>query len=303
MGNTILAHALFACNQIDIDLDNFFSDVGDAHNIAKFNFTNLSAKHLIEYPDRDVQCVLEVICKDWSEVLRLKLSYNKWSKSFPTINNWSNFYSYRSKIDTDLKLWQDFYSAYRDPSWPDCDSFESVINLPLSVQQEINRVYIPSKTKIPSTENEFVEWLTECYYDQFLKPSVKYFENAKSLDLENYINGDYSELIEVCSSVLGWEWDITRSKIFHKQVLYANAVYLDWLKKIKHAVSLLIDNKSSTTIHQFELWEQAIILATACKYSKLSTTELLWDTVDCTVNKNNLYLDVFIRTKNYGKAI
>ena len=48
MGNTVLAHILYSCNQVDLDLDTFFSDVADAHLINKYNDTALTSMHLDE---------------------------------------------------------------------------------------------------------------------------------------------------------------------------------------------------------------------------------------------------------------
>jgi hypothetical protein len=304
MGHTILAHALFACNQYNFNLDNFFSITGDAHQIKNLNTTILTVKHLIEYPDNDAQCILEVQCREWWEVFRLKMSYSKWRKTVPILSNASDFYSFQ--IDADKKqqkLWQDFYKAYQDPSWPDCDCIDDVVNLPINIQQEIKRVYLPPVLEAPTTNDKFVEWLSECYYDQFCNPPVSNFKNTNILMLGNYIQGNYLELIEVCSRVLGWTWDTDRGIKFHAYVLQANAPYLDWLKKIKHATHLLINNSANQIVDQFELWEQAIILAMACRHVQISVNQLLWNTVGCTTAKNNVYLNIFTRTIHHGKTI
>jgi hypothetical protein len=304
MGNTILAHALFACNQIDFDLDKFFSSTGDAHQIKNLNTTNLTAEHLIEYPNNDVQCVLEVHCQDWWEVLRLKLSYSKWTKTVPMLHNASDFYSFRVEADKKhQQLWQDFYKVYRDPAWPDCDSIDNVINLPANIQQEIKRVYLPPVLEAPATNDKFVEWLTECYYDQFCNLPVSNVKNTNILMLGNYIQGNYSELIEVCSQVLEWTWNVDRGIKFHDYVLQVNASYLDWLNKIKHATHLLINNNINQIDQQFELWEQAAILAMACRHVQISVNQLIWDTVGCVTDKSNVYLNIFTRTIHYGKTI
>ena len=73
MGNTVLAHILFASEQITLNLENFFSDSGDAHQIAKLNNTMLSAKHLVEYPDDLCQCALQLVSIDWFDILRIKM--------------------------------------------------------------------------------------------------------------------------------------------------------------------------------------------------------------------------------------
>jgi len=304
MGNTVLAHALFACNQVEINLDEFFSSTGDAHYITQLNNTNLTAEHLIEYPNSNVLCVLEIICQEWWEVLRLKLSYSKWTKAVPTLSNASNFYSFCDNADEkQQRLWQEFYKVYRDPGWPDCNSISDVINLPAIIQQEINRVYCQPLTGIATTDDRFVEWLTECYYDQFCNPKILKFKNSKILLLENYLQGSYSELIDVCSRVLGWSWDAKRDLAFHAQVLNVNASYLNWMEKIKHATQLLLNNKGNQIDQKFELWEQSVILAMACKQVYLLPNQLIWEDSGCITDKNNLYLDIFTRTTHYGKTI
>jgi hypothetical protein len=304
MGNAILAHALFACNQVDIDLGKFFSSTGDAHQIKNLINTNLTAEHLIEYPNNNLQCILEVICQEWWEVLRLKMSYSKWKKTVPTPNNVSNFYVFQ--VDTDKKrqqLWQEFYANYRDPTWPNCDSINDVTNLPINIQQEIQQVYCEPMLELPVTNDRFVEWLSECYYDQFINTETKKFKNAKTLLLGNYIQGNYPELIDMCLQVLGWTWDAERDRIFHKRVLHTNAPYLDWMKKIKNATCLLIDNNSNLIDQKFEMWEQSVILAMACKQIQMPTNQLLWKDSGCVTDKINLYLDIFTRTIHYGKTI
>lgn len=304
MGNTILAHALFACNQIQIDLDTFFSKTGDSHQIRKINSTSLTAEHLIEHPNSNLQCILEVICQGWWEALRLKMSYSKWTKEVPTLSNASNFYSFKVEFDKKrLQLWQEFYQVYRDPTWPDCNSVENVTNLPISIQQEIQRVYCPPIFEFPNTDDKFVEWLTECYYDQFCNPDIPKFKNSKTLLLENYLLGSYSELVDMCSRVLGWKWDNTKDLDFHARVLQANASYLDWMENIKNATHLLLNNKNNQINQKFELWEQSVILAMACKQMHFLPNQLIWKHSGRVTDKDNLYLDIFTKAIQHGKTI
>ena len=58
MGNTVLAHVLYSCGQVELDLENFFSDTGNSHKISKLNQTELIAHHLIEFPNSDLKCIL-----------------------------------------------------------------------------------------------------------------------------------------------------------------------------------------------------------------------------------------------------
>jgi hypothetical protein len=49
-----------------------------------------------------------------------------------------NFIQKREQLE-----WNNFYTAIRDPSWPDCENFASISNLPNYMQQEIKNSYCP----------------------------------------------------------------------------------------------------------------------------------------------------------------
>ena len=291
MGNTILSHALFACNQVDIDLTNFFSKSGNSHAIKIVNRTNLIAEHLIEYPRDNVTCVLEVITSDWWEVLRLKMSYQKWVGQYPTMDNVSIFYNHVVEISKSkqLRLWQEFYTSFKDPLWPECDLYTNVSTLPLIVQEEINNVYInPIVTQ--DSELQFVEWLTIAYYDKFCKKQSKHFESANTLLLGNYLQGRFQELIDVCTKTLNWAWNSNRSQQFYNKVIEINQPYLIWIDQIKQTTDDIINKRAVST--KFDLWEQAIIIAKVCEYTQQQPSTLNWNNVSCETDRNNLYLDI-----------
>jgi hypothetical protein len=291
MGNTILAHALFACNQIDIDLTTFFSESGNAHAIYKINQTNLIAWHLIEHPKNNVKCVLEVISLDWWEVLRIKMSYQKWFGKSPTASNISTFYNHVIDFSEQeqSRLWQEFYTAFKDPSWPDCVSYNSISTLSLPIQQEINNAYTkPIATK--ETEAQFVEWLTVAYYDGFCKHTSKNFKSAGTLLLGNYVQGRFQELIDVCTNTMNWTWDSNRSQQFYNTVAEVNRPYLEWLEQIKQTTDDVMNKRMVIT--KFDPWEQAIIVAKTCEFTKRHPLTLNWNDVGCNTDKNNLYLDI-----------
>lgn len=291
MGNTILSHALFACNQVDIDLTNFFSKSGNSHAIKIVNRTNLIAEHLIEYPRDNVTCVLEVITSDWWEVLRLKMSYQKWVGQYPTMDNVSIFYNHVVEISKSkqLRLWQEFYTSFKDPLWPECDLYNNVSTLPLIVQEEINNVYInPIVTQ--DSELQFVEWLTIAYYDKFCKKQSKHFESANTLLLGNYLQGRFQELIDVCTKTLNWAWNSNRSQQFYNKVIEINQPYLIWIDQIKQTTDDIINKRAVST--KFDLWEQAIIIAKVCEYTQQQPSTLNWNNVSCETDRNNLYLDI-----------
>lgn len=291
MGNTILTHALFACNQVDIDLTNFFSKSGNSHAISKINRTNLIAEHLIEYPKDNVTCVLEVVASGWWEVLRLKMSYQKWYNKYPTIDNVATFYNHVVDMSKSqqLRLWQEFYTSLKDPSWPECGSYTDIPTLPLIVQEEINSVYT-NPIVIQDSELQFVEWLTTAYYDTFCKKQSKHFESADTLLLGKYVQGRFQELIDVCTKTLDWSWDSDRSQQFYNKVIEMNKPYLIWLDQIKQTTDDVMNKRAVST--KFDLWEQAIIIAKACEYTHQQPLTLNWNNVSCETDKNNLYLDI-----------
>lgn len=298
MGNAIRAHCLYACNQIDIDLATFFSNTGDAHNIREIKNTELVAQHLIEYPNQNAICVIEVVCNNWSEILRYKLSYSKWAKTVPNLSNAEQFFSHKVRFNS-VKLWQDFYQLYKDPSWPVCATFEDISSLPDKIQKEIFSAYQEPEIEITS-EGSLAEWLTTCYYDNLTIPKKQKFSGSKILELEDYLNGKIDVLREVCTQTLRWVWNRQRSDYFYQKMLTVNHKYLVWLDNIKHAThcvsnNIKIDNK-------FDTWEQALIIAKICNQYNISPENIKWDNTGCNNTSNNLYLENFKRTY-HGKTI
>jgi len=295
MGNTILAHALFSCGQIDLDLDNFFSSKGDSHAIQKINKSNLTACHLIEFPDSSLTCVAQVVCQDWWEILRLKMSYSKWCKTTPMLDNITMFFPYCVDFEKEQQqLWHKFYSKFKDPSWPTCDSFDNIMNLPVEIQQEINQTFVKPNIDIPQTEQRFVEWLTIAYYDMLCN-IAETIPHSKVIMLGDYIQGNLIDLIEVCKSALNWTWDHDRSQQFHSTMRSVNREYFDWLDQIKTATV-------SQVALNLEPWEQALVIAKWCIDNNQYPKNLNWDSIGCNTDANNLYLNILLR-KHYGKTI
>lgn len=291
MGNTILAHILYACNQTDFDLETFFNSNGNAHNILKYNNSKLIAKHLCEFPDNNVTCILEVYCKDWSELLRIKLSYSKWTGENPTKDNYHKHnFNFKIKDQSIEELWKDFYLKIKDPSWPQCNKIENVKYLPDFIQKEINETWKEPRLGNPTTDLEFVELLTKTYYDEFCS-NKRMFEKVPGILLDNYLDGDFSELKNLSNTVLNWEWNNYRSRIFFKKTIEANQKYLDWLENIKFAVSILLDKRDIKM--EFDLWEQAIIIAKTCNIVNFDPVNIKWQNKDCTANIKNVYLTKF----------
>jgi hypothetical protein len=89
MGHTILAHSLYACNQIDFDPTQIFSSTGDAHLIWRLNSSQLDCYH----PDLGFKdsTLLLITADDWYEILRKIFSYNKYYQKFPGPANFAEF--------------------------------------------------------------------------------------------------------------------------------------------------------------------------------------------------------------------
>jgi hypothetical protein len=91
MGNTILAHALHACSKSNFDIQTLFSEQGHAHKIIEFNQSELIAWHFDSNYRNDIIPILHIVCNDWDELLRIKLSYSKWFLDTPSENNFLKF--------------------------------------------------------------------------------------------------------------------------------------------------------------------------------------------------------------------
>jgi hypothetical protein len=298
MGNTVLSHMLYACDQISVDLEQFFDQhSGNAHKIAQINRTNLTARHLLETPDPDANCVLEILCNDWDEILRIKMSYAKWYQAAPNLNNYGKFFDY-TPCHQNEQLWQEFYQGFRDSSWPAECSFDQVHTLPELIQKEIFNNYQAPAAAIES-ESLLVEWLCTTYHNTFGHHRHQQFAHSHTVTLGDYLNGDVSELINV-GHQLGWNWNVAKSDSFFKKVLDANQQYLTWLNKIKDCTLDVLNNHIVTDI--LEPWEQALIIAKFCHTHGVDPNSVKWHNIACSSNTNNVYLTKFTRTY-HGKTI
>jgi hypothetical protein len=228
------------------------------------------------------------------------MSYSKFVLENPGLDNFLKFYSY--KLDTEsehLKLWQEFYQAVRDPSWPECASPEHIKFLPTYIQTEISQSYTPPNFAAPYCAGQLVEWLSKTYYDNFSQ-EISILGATPVMELGQYINGEYEKLIDICQNKLGWKWNSSRSKMFHNRVIDVNSVYLLWLDSIKAATTSVINNSSVNK--KFDLWEQALIIAKACQFLGQDPHIINWNDISCNADENNLYLTNFTRTY-HGKTI
>ena len=234
-GNTILAHILFACSKVDTPLDNIASPRlghGNAHYIHKYNTTNLDAQHYNEtYFDKS-NIVLEIKTHDWTELLRTKFSYEKWFEDYPTTKNYKKFFNL--DFATFTEEWTEFYNNYKDPSWPECKSYEDMHLLPQYIQDEIKSVYEPAVNVV--TQDNFVELLQKSYFER-----LKYCNETLDVSIngsiiyglgEYYFEQNFDKLKEV-AKLFDWSWDDTRSDDFYSWVLSQNKRYLIWLDHMK----------------------------------------------------------------------
>lgn len=234
-GNTILAHILFACNKADTPLDNLSSlayGQGNVHCINKHNDTNLAAHHYNETYFDKCNIVLEIKTRDWSELLRAQYSYTKWFQDYPTIDNYEKFFQFN--FLGYKEAWSEFYNNYKDPSWPECHSYENRNLLPQHIQQEIKSVYQP--VVITVTTDNFCDILQKTYSDMLTLCKQEYATNlygSKLYGLENYYFDKNFGVLEEVAHSLGWDWNESRSRKFYNWVQTANKKSLIWLDQMK----------------------------------------------------------------------
>jgi hypothetical protein len=283
MGNTILAHVLYASNQIDLSLADFFSPEGNAHRISHINQTNLTARHLIEFPDESVECVLQIISKDWTEILRWKMSYSKWWKYEPNLINWHIFFEHHHTLDL-KNLWEDFYQKIRDPCWPQCD-FDHRDNLPKLIIEEIDQTFVDPRIDI-KTELNLLEFLTTIYYDQ-LSQAVQHKFDVPILLIDQYLHYDISKCVQL-ASYMGWTWDELKSSGFHIAMLNANRIYFDWLDIIKENYHLTLQKNMLNKT--FRTWELATLIAKICQDLDKNPKNILWEEHTRVLSNSNVKL-------------
>ena len=298
MGNTILSHVLYSCNKVDLDLADFFSDSGNAHNISKFNNTNLTANHLLEFPNSDIICIIELYSDNWNLVLQYCMSYNKWHGFFPTLENYTKMFKVVSVYHDD---WKDYYSVVKDPSWPECSSYSNIQYLPKVIQEEIYQNYkIPSALKV-NDNNRLLEFLSICYFDLINMNFYNQFSDSVRYPLSKYFNNDIEILKNKIQEILGWEWDQTKSDKFQLSVLNQNSKYFLWLYKIKNIYNQTVNFYEQDI--DLEIWESAIVIAKVCCYFNITPSMLDWNNQGRFLEHNNVQLIKSLKKANHGKTI
>jgi hypothetical protein len=301
MGNTVLAHVLYASNSKDLDLNTFFSATGNAHEIILLNDTEITAEHLQENPNENLKCIVELVSDNWFQVLKFKMSYTKWHNDFPTRSNYKKFFEDVQVTVQENTSWAEFYNNVKDPSWPNCDSYEMIHTLDHWIQQEILQIYQPPSVNLLESDSLFLEVLSQTYFNMLTVPYKKYFDTAEVYHISDYFLGKITPLKNVCTKILGRQWDQQRSNEFLKKVKEVNSRYFVWLDTIKKIYQKTIEFVEVPV--QLELWEQAIIIAKCCEYFKISPMNLEWHNAGCILNENNVLLIELLKRINHGKTI
>jgi hypothetical protein len=284
MGNTLLSHVLYSCDQTELDLENFFSDTGNADKILKLNLTDdvLTAYHLVEHPNSKLSCILQLRSDDWFHILQFRMSYFKAYNSVPTLSNLDNFFKRKIKINDD---WIKFYSDVRDPSWPDCASYEETYKLPEYIQKEIQNTYQPPNTMLTS-ESDLVEFLSETYFDMLMLAYRPAFD-APVYNLSDYFLKKIQPLEQIAEQ-LKWKYNHQRSDDFYFAMLKANQTHLSWLENIKQVHNNVI-NSIRTSVN-LQPWERALAIAKICITLEQHPNTLNWQDSHCFLDKNNITL-------------
>lgn len=101
----MLAHALYSCDQVNIDFDNFFSSTGNSHKISQLNHTDLIAVHASQLIHSEKnKIILTIECKDWFEILRIKFSYEKWYCCYPSDTSYEIPFRFTSPLPNQTHL-------------------------------------------------------------------------------------------------------------------------------------------------------------------------------------------------------
>jgi hypothetical protein len=283
MGNTILAHVLFSCNKAKLDLDTFFSVSGNSHRINRYNTTELAAKHLIEFPDNNAECILQLRSDNWFRILQYKFSYAKWLNEVPTLSNWNKFFN--QVADRGDHTWQQFYSNVKDDSWPECESYDKINLLPEHILTEVKQLYRPNVSEI-TTNDQLLEFLATCYFDEISK--IDKFEfNAPVYWLSDYFNYN-TEPLEQISKMLNWQWNNKLSKQFHIKMLEINATYLAWLDTVKRYHDSIVSRIVCPV--ELDLWERALLIAKVCQTLHCNPRDLKWHDSGCLQEQNSATL-------------
>lgn len=239
-GNTILSHILYACGKLNTT--NIFNKTSNTHSIQKLNKTELIANHQKEQ-FLDGNTIIEVVTHKLDELLRIKMSYEKWHEDYPRHDNYKIFFDSKFVVD-DEKEWKDFYNNYKDISWPECPLYKDKGCLPKRILDEIDEVFVLPVKEV--NKDNFIEFMEETYLEYLtvnLENNISKF-GGTLYNLEDYYFEKNVDVLEsVITSKLKWVWNKDKSKEFHKLSIEQNSKYLDWLRKIEDSLNSDKNNK------------------------------------------------------------
>lgn len=122
------------------DLSSAVWCIGDSFTVGLgVNFHQTWCQHLQRLCGRPVINVsMDGASNDW--IARQACAIIQQAKPQHVVCHWS--YSHRTELPLEhilVPIWQEYYNAVRDASWPDCASPDQVSLLPLSVQQSLSQ--------------------------------------------------------------------------------------------------------------------------------------------------------------------
>jgi hypothetical protein len=238
MGSTLLAHALFSCGQLNIDLNKFFGDTGHAHAVGRGTIRPLMAKNAYDDGlEEDQSVILEVKTSGFYTLLSCKMSYNKWTGFEPTIDNLDFFFEYEPQCDFE-QHWEIFYKNWSPEGWPQIP-YKARYELSEEDRLDAEKRFKIAMSNIPTELSDLTPlqkftFLVETWFGEFNATHSQNFSGSKLYNLQDYLKGDYRLLKEVVTTHLGWDWDDDKSNAFYQASMQANKVYTDWLKKMMH---------------------------------------------------------------------
>jgi len=211
------------------------------------------------------------------------MSYFKYHNSVPTLSNFNSFFEQKYQITDD---WLEFYSAIRDPSWPDCESYKEIYKLPEYIQNEIQKTY-QSPNKLIMTESNLVEFLSETYYDMLTGCNHPNFFDVPVYCLSDYFSKK-TQALEQIAKQMQWKYNYQYSDNFYSAMMKANQPHLLWLDNMKQIHNNVIN--SVHTLVNLQPWERALVIAKSCITIGLHPKVLNWQDTHCFLDNNTASL-------------
>lgn len=300
MGNTIFAHAAYACDKIKLDLREFWSSTGDAHKIRNSYLHNeLIPVHMddkVNIPKHSC-CIIEIKTSYWYKLLETKMLYCKYRLQEPNYASVQQFFTLHNQYIDHQALWQDFYQNFKDPLWPVCDTYNDIQHLPKHIQNEIHKKY--QSPEVGVTENNWISLLSYAFYDTLLSSQDhRPIHGGVTFLLDDYFSMNVDIVKNQITKHLGWIWDDQKSLTFHQHALKNNQVYTQWLSKLKKFVSKTVDGQIFTV--NIDPWEKALLAALCCVYFDIDPKKIPLHVIAQFDTNTHL---IKILKENYGKTI